>query len=152
MNDLLPCPFCGGEAHEFETEHDSEHQYQVQCRGCGAEIAFWSPWTAGAGQRATAALDCVERWNRRQAEDLTNRRAYQVGYAVGQAAALRSAPPVGARVIAEKAYLAGFNAAGEGYNGEWPFHDKGISPDTDEGWLIGRDMAIAALLPAGEGE
>ncbi len=66
--------------------------------------------------------------------------------------ALRSAPPVGARVIAEKAYLAGFNAAGEGYNGEWPFHDKGISPDTDEGWLIGRDMALAALLPAGEGE
>ena len=87
MNDLLPCPFCGGEAHEFETEHDSEHQYQVQCRGCGAEIAFWSPWTAGAGQRATAALDCVERWNRRQAEDLTNRRAYQVGYAAGKAAA-----------------------------------------------------------------
>ena len=65
---------------------------------------------------------------------------------------LRSAPPVGARVIAEKAYLAGFNAAGEGYNGEWPFHDKGISPDTDEGWLIGRDMTLAALLPAGEGE
>lgn len=55
-----------------------------------------------------------------------------------------SAPPVSARVIAEKAYLAGFNAAGEGYNGEWPFHDKGISPDTDEGWLIGRDMALAA--------
>jgi hypothetical protein len=71
---------------------------------------------------------------------------------VGIDAALRSAPPVGARVIAEKAYLAGFNAAGEGYNGEWPFHDKGISPDTDEGWLIGRDMALAALLPAGEGE
>jgi hypothetical protein len=63
-----------------------------------------------------------------------------------------SAPPVSARVIAEKAYLAGFNAAGEGYNGEWPFHDKGISPDTDEGWLIGRDMTLAALLPAGEGE
>lgn len=32
------------------------------------------------------------------AEGLANRRAYQVGYAAGQAAALRSAPPVGARV------------------------------------------------------
>lgn len=36
-------------------------------------------------------------------------------------------------------YLAGFQATGEGYNGEWPFGDKCIDPTTDENWVNNRD-------------
>ncbi len=210
MADLKSCPFCGGEAREFETEHDSEYQYQVQCRGCGAEIAFWSPWTAGAGQRATAALDCVERWNRRAlpaasqpeaapvvwvipgndtedcngfvdamgyeygeftrplyarptpapvvpAEDLSNRRAYQVGYAAGQAAALRSAPPVGARVTGwQPIETAPKDGVTEVLMYD-PVLGMAVWPSANSPWPnVTHWMPLpeppAALLPAGEGE
>jgi Lar family restriction alleviation protein len=63
--ELKPCPFCGGEAYIYETSQDSDMQIQAQCKGCGAEIAFWLPWTAGAGQQASAWLDVEARWNRR---------------------------------------------------------------------------------------
>lgn len=65
---LKPCPFCAGEPHIYQTEHDSEYQVQVQCKECGAEIAYWLPWTAGSGQRATAWKDVEDRWNRRDAD------------------------------------------------------------------------------------
>lgn len=42
----------------------------------------------------------------------------------------------------EKAYLAGFNDSGEGYNGEYPFQDHGASPEKDSSWLERRDIAI----------
>jgi Lar family restriction alleviation protein len=68
-NALEPCPFCEGEAHIYETSQDSDTQVQAQCKGCGAEIAFWLPWTAGAGQKAAAWADVIRRWNRRPARE-----------------------------------------------------------------------------------
>ena len=44
------------------------------------------------------------------------------------------------------AYLAGFNASGEGYNGEYPFQDCGTSPEKDDGWRFARDFKIAELI------
>lgn len=58
-----------------------------------------------------------------------------------------------ARVRAEalrEGYLAGFNAAGEGYNGEYPFAQYGKSPIEDEGWVIGRDMWVDRYLAAAQ--
>lgn len=48
----------------------------------------------------------------------------------------------------QRAYLAGFNAAGEGYNGEYPFSDSGRCPSSDEDWITGRDMVIEKLIAA----
>jgi hypothetical protein len=45
----------------------------------------------------------------------------------------------------EAAYLEGFNASGEGYNGEYPFQDNDVSPEKDNGWIRGRDNRISAI-------
>lgn len=60
------------------------------------------------------------------------------------AAALAQARADGMRA----AYLAGFNASGEGWNGEYPFQDKGRSPEADADWIAARDRILAALSPA----
>lgn len=46
----------------------------------------------------------------------------------------------------KQAYLAGFNASGEGYNGEYPFRDNDHEPDADADWCAGRDQAINDIL------
>ena len=81
------------------------------------------------------------------AERVTNRRAYQVGYAAGKAAALRSAPPVGARVTVQEAARVLLDAIGD-YD-----RNRGHS-DYDPSLPVGDALlsALAALLPAGEGE
>lgn len=43
------------------------------------------------------------------------------------------------------AYLAGFNASGEGGNGEYPYQDKGTSPEADEEWCASRDHNLKEL-------
>jgi hypothetical protein len=48
----------------------------------------------------------------------------------------------------ERAYLAGFKASGEGWNGEWPF--EGVDPSTDEDWRSSRDEALRALDIGGQ--
>lgn len=48
--------------------------------------------------------------------------------------------------LLEKAYLAGFNASGEGYNGEYPFRDKGQWPDDNADWCQERDESLKELL------
>ena len=50
-----------------------------------------------------------------------------------------------ARLDAEwnAAYLAGFMASGEGWNGEYPFSDHGKRPDNQDHWLDDRDEARA---------
>ena len=73
--ELKPCPFCGGEAHIYTTSQDSDTQVQAQCKSCGAEIAFWLPWTSGAGQIASAWNDVTARWNTRT--DLTTAKLAQ---------------------------------------------------------------------------
>jgi len=44
----------------------------------------------------------------------------------------------------EAAYLAGFQATGEGYNAEYPF--EGRNPEDDAAWVRDRDNALCQLL------
>jgi len=37
-----------------------------------------------------------------------------------------------AKLVFEKGFFAGFEASGEGFNGEYPYGDKGIDITTDE--------------------
>jgi hypothetical protein len=46
----------------------------------------------------------------------------------------------------KKAFRAGFDASGEGYNGEYPFRDNGRSPETDKDWVAQRDKAVQEIL------
>lgn len=48
--------------------------------------------------------------------------------------------------LLQQAYLAGFNASGEGYNGEYPFRDKDQRPDDDADWCQKRDEELKELL------
>jgi hypothetical protein len=45
----------------------------------------------------------------------------------------------------EAAYLAGFQASGEGYNGEYPFGDHNRNPEHDPVWCKDRDNKITAI-------
>lgn len=38
-----------------------------------------------------------------------------------------------------EAYLLGFNASGEGYNGEYPFSDNHSPPESNSDWCKNRD-------------
>ena len=40
MNELLPCPFCGGEA----TMQSELEVYAVMCRDCGAHGETFADW------------------------------------------------------------------------------------------------------------
>jgi hypothetical protein len=46
------------------------------------------------------------------------------------------------------AYLAGFKASGEGYNGEYPFYDNDQNIEEDAAWCKDRDSAITAIKQA----
>lgn len=48
----------------------------------------------------------------------------------------------------EDGYLIGFNASGEGWNGEYPFVDNNLKPEEDADWLQKRAEAIEARGPA----
>jgi hypothetical protein len=48
----------------------------------------------------------------------------------------------------EAAYLAGFNASGEGYNGEYPFGDHVQDPEEDAVWCKDRDDELTAIKQA----
>ena len=50
------------------------------------------------------------------------------------------------KLALEAAYLAGFNASGEGYNGEYPFGDKNQNPEADAVWVKDRDNTIREAL------
>ena len=60
--------------------------------------------------------------------------------------ALRASIAAVAQAVGMECYLLGFNASGEGYNGEYPFRGKNVSPDTVRSWIEDRDTAIRALL------
>ena len=57
MSNLLPCPFCGGEA-ELHCDLDI---YAVICSKCGAWGATVDDWHEGDN----AAKDAIAAWNRR---------------------------------------------------------------------------------------
>ena len=50
------------------------------------------------------------------------------------------------KLALETAYLAGFNASGEGYNGEYPFGDRNQNPEEDTVWIKDRDNALREAL------
>jgi len=52
------------------------------------------------------------------------------------------------KLALEAAYLAGFNASGEGYNGEYPFQDHNAHPEQYAGWVRGRDNKLSAIKQA----
>ena len=50
------------------------------------------------------------------------------------------------KLALEAAYLAGFNASGEGYNAEYPFGDHARNPEEDAVWIKDRDNALQEAL------
>jgi len=46
------------------------------------------------------------------------------------------------------AYLAGFSASGEGYNGEYPFGDRNQNPEHNPAWCKYRDNQLIAIKQA----
>lgn len=50
------------------------------------------------------------------------------------------------KLALEAAYLAGWNASGEGYNAEYPFGDHARNPEEDAAWVKDRDNAICQAL------
>ena len=50
------------------------------------------------------------------------------------------------RTLLRQAYLAGFNATGEGYNAEYPFDQKDLDPEDDTDWCKDRDNTIKSIM------
>lgn len=71
--ELLPCPFCGGEASifqgvSFEYERYNKGQYvYARCVCCGARTTSFFTYAYGTKARAMAILA----WNRRRVNDGT---------------------------------------------------------------------------------
>lgn len=62
MDELLPCPFCGGEAFlEFETEIENEQEvnyFFVRCKQCEAKTV-----------EINSPIYAMKRWNNRKEGD-----------------------------------------------------------------------------------
>jgi hypothetical protein len=62
--------------------------------------------------------------------------------------ALTAAPPDGVKLdvvaLVQRAYLAGFNASTQWWNGEFPFAEDKTCPTTDPDWISERDTALRA--------
>lgn len=58
-DDLLPCPFCGGEAEKFTFTSKGHPEECVRCKECGISTG----WFFGTGNDKSLA----KVWNRRQA-------------------------------------------------------------------------------------
>ena len=50
------------------------------------------------------------------------------------------------KLALEAAYLAEWNASGEGYNSEYPFGDHARNPEEDAAWIKDRDNALREAL------
>ena len=50
------------------------------------------------------------------------------------------------KLALEAAYLAGWNASGEGYNAEYPFGDNARNPEEDAAWVKDRDNSLREAL------
>ena len=53
--------------------------------------------------------------------------------------------------LLEKAYLAGFNATGDGHNAEYPYDHLNLNPEEDTEWLERRDEKLKELLEEANG-
>ena len=63
MDELKPCPFCGGKA-KYQQFSSPRHYYSVSCNMCGCHTDGFSlsqsDWSAAKNKAANAAV-----WNRR---------------------------------------------------------------------------------------
>lgn len=50
------------------------------------------------------------------------------------------------RTLLRQAYLAGFNATGEGYNAEYPFEQHDENPEDNTDWCKDRNKAIKSIM------
>ena len=50
------------------------------------------------------------------------------------------------KILLQQAYLAGFNATGDGYNAEYPYDQKGQDPEDDTDWCEKRNEAIKSIM------
>lgn len=57
MDDLKPCPFCGGE--DCEIRHETDNSFYVFCKDCGVMCEY-----------AMSEYDCKVAWNRRANGDI----------------------------------------------------------------------------------
>ena len=54
MSELLPCPFCGGEAYSIELVDRFITKHAIECKECGAHTGYY--WNA---------VEAINRWNTR---------------------------------------------------------------------------------------
>lgn len=62
MNELKPCPFCGGEAEAIKAHHIFEKPYVVICgnKECRASL----------GEFSKTREEAIEAWNRRMTDEV----------------------------------------------------------------------------------
>lgn len=48
--------------------------------------------------------------------------------------------------LLKAAFLAGFNVSGEGWNGEYPFSDRGRNPEDDDDFRDARLNALTVIF------
>ena len=69
MKKLLPCPFCGGKADIYHTEHFNFHsrRHQFRCNQCNCHFSFY---VKGEYKNAKQIeKEAVELWNTRTQND-----------------------------------------------------------------------------------
>ena len=127
MTQCAPCRLCGGKA--IIGDAGPGHGYYIECSGAER---FRKPTCLQGGTRVSGwAYNVSDLWNRLNAAPTPPDSA-------GELDALVAA-----------AYRAGFEASGEGWNGEYPFGDRNIDLDTDVDWCEIRDRALTALRAKG---
>jgi Lar family restriction alleviation protein len=67
--DLLPCPFCGGEAATYKESRDERFGYRalnrVSCQSCGAQVHVNDPGDVNGWAIDNAMPEAIAAWNRR---------------------------------------------------------------------------------------
>ena len=67
MDELKPCPFCGGTAEVINLVENFKRIIGVEYRGCGADIVTF-PDSYKPEPVEVTIRDAVARWNRRDGE------------------------------------------------------------------------------------